>query len=230
MPTTEQDIRKARLQWQPARSGNGHNLRLTPSQECGPAGLWTGMNRQGQFSYLVWSQEFQAGPGRPLTLALQAAFAGFNAQDAAHAEPGAGRRVAQQTLAELYADRNAIHRFGELCRQCRSRFHQAEIYESCYQCPRWNRRSRNDRRSHEQQQDRNQDYRQNHRQEATPPPRLPRGISDLDLLGLPADAGPAEVRKAYRQIMMAVHPDKAGPATEHLARLVNQAYQNLNRD
>ena len=146
---------------------------------------------------------------------FEATAAGVIRTDPALSAPG--------RLADLYADHNAVYSFGELCRQCRSRLHQAEIYESCYQCPRWKQRRQNGNRGYEQKQD----YRQ---ETPPPPPRLSRGISDLDLLGLSADAGPDEVKKAYRQIMMAVHPDKAGPATEHLAKLVNQAYQNLYRD
>lgn len=53
------------------------------------------------------------------------------------------------------------------------------------------------------------------------------------VLGVRPEAGPEEIKKQYRQLMLRVHPDARGPmsrkATEH-AQKINQAYGMLKRE
>lgn len=51
-------------------------------------------------------------------------------------------------------------------------------------------------------------------------------IEALRILGLKPDATPDEVKKAYRQLVIAVHPDKnPAPNARHLFQLVQEAYE-----
>ena len=51
----------------------------------------------------------------------------------------------------------------------------------------------------------------------------------LRILGLEPDATPAEAKRAYRQLVKAVHPDKnAAPNARHLFQLVQEAYEFIS--
>lgn len=51
----------------------------------------------------------------------------------------------------------------------------------------------------------------------------------LRILGLEYDATPAEIKRAYRQLVIAVHPDKnPAPNARHLFQLVQEAYEFIS--
>ena len=54
-------------------------------------------------------------------------------------------------------------------------------------------------------------------------------VEALRILGLEPDATPAEVKRAYRQLVKAVHPDKnSAPNARHLFQLVQEAYEFIS--
>lgn len=52
-----------------------------------------------------------------------------------------------------------------------------------------------------------------------------------DLLGVPHDAGPVEIKAAYIKIIKTYHPDKSDPFmaryNQEVVKLVNAAYEKL---
>ena len=54
-------------------------------------------------------------------------------------------------------------------------------------------------------------------------------VEALRILGLEPDATPDDVKKAYRQLVKAVHPDKnSAPNARHLFQLVQEAYEFIS--
>jgi hypothetical protein len=49
------------------------------------------------------------------------------------------------------------------------------------------------------------------------------------MLGLPPDAPWEQVQRRYRELARRLHPDVAGPETEHLFRMVTAAYEGIKR-
>ena len=53
----------------------------------------------------------------------------------------------------------------------------------------------------------------------------------LRILGLQPDATPSEIKRAYRQLVKAVHPDKnSAPNARHLFQLVQEAYEFISAE
>jgi hypothetical protein len=52
--------------------------------------------------------------------------------------------------------------------------------------------------------------------------------SRYDVLGVKTDASPEEIKKAYRKLAAATHPDRAGEVTASLFRTVQDAYETLS--
>lgn len=57
----------------------------------------------------------------------------------------------------------------------------------------------------------------------------PRLEQDCAVLGVPADADPAAIKRAYRRLMARHHPDRAGddPAATTRAQTINDAYRRI---
>jgi DnaJ like chaperone protein len=57
----------------------------------------------------------------------------------------------------------------------------------------------------------------------------PRIDQDYAVLGVPADADPATIKRAYRRLMARHHPDRAGndPAATARAQAINDAYRRI---
>ena len=62
-----------------------------------------------------------------------------------------------------------------------------------------------------------------------PGPTKPRIDQDYAALGVPADADPATIKRAYRRLMARHHPDRAGddPAATARAQAINDAYRRV---
>ena len=58
-----------------------------------------------------------------------------------------------------------------------------------------------------------------------------RGLTPHELLGVPEDAGPEQIKHAYRQLAKVYHPDRADPFmrrhNEAVIKLINAAYDRL---
>lgn len=50
-----------------------------------------------------------------------------------------------------------------------------------------------------------------------------------DILGLPRDASPAEIKKRYRELMTQYHPDKAAQTTPEIQKLAEERVKEINR-
>jgi DnaJ-class molecular chaperone len=62
-------------------------------------------------------------------------------------------------------------------------------------------------------------------------PGVPKGQMPLaacyQIMGLPPDASWDEVKHRYRELVWRLHPDKAGPETAHLFKMVQFAYEQI---
>ena len=63
----------------------------------------------------------------------------------------------------------------------------------------------------------------------SPGPARPRIAQDYAALGVPADAEPAAIKRAYRRLMARHHPDRAGddPTATARAQAINDAYRRI---
>ena len=53
--------------------------------------------------------------------------------------------------------------------------------------------------------------------------------SPYEILGLPETATDEEVRQRYRELAKRLHPDTAGPGSEHLFKLITDAYNRIQK-
>jgi DnaJ-domain-containing protein 1 len=60
--------------------------------------------------------------------------------------------------------------------------------------------------------------------------QAPQGDAAYGILGLESSASDAEIKRRYRDLAKRLHPDVAGPETEHLFRLVQAAYEEIARE
>jgi len=56
------------------------------------------------------------------------------------------------------------------------------------------------------------------------------GFDPYVILGLDRSASDEQVKRAYREVMMHIHPDRAGKVMTFLASLVNAAYQAICKE
>lgn len=59
--------------------------------------------------------------------------------------------------------------------------------------------------------------------------QAPMGDAAYRMLGLGSSAPDSEVKRRYQELAKRLHPDVAGPETEHLFRLIQAAYEEIAR-